>query len=181
MSTRYIQIYPSTAAFLALCPARENHQAFGYIGGVLYTNVAGAAVPIARSSASRIEDVTAANVITAEENGKTFFLNSTTEFISTLPAPAAGLKFKFVVKAAPSSASYTIVTHDGSDLIHGLAASAEDAAGAVDSTAGTPADTITFADGLAVVGDCVEVESDGTYWYATGFCNVQDAITFTQS
>jgi hypothetical protein len=35
-----------------------------------------------------IEDVTATNVLTAAETGKVFFLNSSTEFVTTLPAVA---------------------------------------------------------------------------------------------
>ncbi len=128
-----------------------------------------------------VEVVTATNVITASESGKHFFLSSATEFVSTLPAPAAGLEFWFHVDLAPSSASYTIVTASGTDLIHGSAVSAADAGGSVDSTAGTAADTITFVDGQALKGDFVHVISDGTSWYADGVCSDEDAITFTQS
>lgn len=127
------------------------------------------------------EVVAATNVITAAESGKTFFLASATEFVSTLPAPAAGLRYSFIVSAAPSGASYTIVTTSGTDLIHGVAVSAADAGGSVDTTAGTAADTITFVDGQALKGDRVDVISDGTHWYAIGFCSDEDAITFTQS
>lgn len=132
-------------------------------------------------SLAPVETVTATNVITAAESGKTFFLSSATEFVSTLPAPAVGLKYSFIVAAAPSGASYTIVTHDGSDLIHGVAASAADAGGSVDTTAGTAADTITLVDGQALIGDRVDLISDGTYWYALGMCSDEDAITFTAS
>lgn len=127
------------------------------------------------------EVVTATNVITAAESGSVFFLASATEFVSTLPAPAAGLRFTFIVSAAPSGASYTIVTHDGSDLIHGVASSAADAGGSVDTTAGTAADTITFVDGQALKGDLVHLWCDGTSWYAMGMCSDEDAITFTQT
>jgi hypothetical protein len=130
-------------------------------------------------SVAPTEAVTATNVITAAESGKTFFLNSATEFVSTLPAPAAGLKYTFIVKAAPSGASYTVVSDSGTDNIHGVVASAADAGGSVDSTAGTAADTITFVDGQAHVGDRVDVISDGTLWYAFGLCDDEDAITFT--
>ena len=133
------------------------------------------------SSDQPIEVVTATNVILPSENGKTFFLSSATEFVSTLPAPAEGLKYSFIVSAAPSGASYTIVTTSGTGLIHGVAVSAADAGGSVDTTAGTPADTITFVDGQALKGDRVDVISDGTFWYAIGFCSDEDAITFTQS
>ena len=65
------------------------------------------------------EVVTATNVIAAAESGTTFFLNAATEFVSTLPAPAAGLNFRFIVSAAPSGASYTVVTTSSSNIIIG--------------------------------------------------------------
>lgn len=125
------------------------------------------------------EAVTATNVIGAAETGTVFFLNSATEFVSTLPAPAAGLRFTFIVKAAPASASYTIVSDSGTDNIHGAVYAAEDALGSGDATSGTAADTITFVDGKAQVGDMVELYCDGTLWYAKAFATQQDAITFT--
>ena len=67
------------------------------------------------------EDVTAANTITYGECGKTFFLNSATEFASTLPTPIAGCSFRFIVKAAPVGTAYTVVTNGGSNLINGSA------------------------------------------------------------
>lgn len=121
-----------------------------------------------------IEDVTATNVITAAESGSTFFLNSATEFVSTLPAPAAGLKYKFIVKAAPSGANYTIVTNGGDNILIGMVTCATaDDLGAVDANA----DVITFVGGQSVVGDWVEVVSDGTSWYYSGACFVAEGIT----
>ena len=124
------------------------------------------------------ETVTATNVITAAESGKTFFLSSATEFVSTLPAPAAGLHFKFIVAAAPSGASYTVVTSGSSNIIVGAFASSADAGGSMDSEA-SGGDTISFVDGQAAVGDWVEVISDGTKWYATGISADEDALTIT--
>lgn len=143
-------------------------------------NTAGSTSP-ASTATKATETVAATNVLTKTESGKTLFLSSATEFVSTLPAPVAGLEFEFIVAAAPSGASYTIVTTGGTDLIHGTAVSAADAGGSMDTTAGTPADTITFVDGQALVGDRVRVVSDGTYWYAQGQSSDEDAITFTQS
>jgi hypothetical protein len=125
------------------------------------------------------EDVTATNVITADESGKVFFLNSATEFVSTLPAPAAGLRYTFIVKAAPSGASYTVVTASSANIIKGVQFTAEDAAGSGDS--GTADDTISFVDGQAVAGDRVDVISDGTSWFAYAFSKVKAGITFTQA
>jgi hypothetical protein len=126
------------------------------------------------------EDVTATNVITANENGTTFYLNSATEFVSTLPAPAVGLEFTFIVAAAPATASYTIVADGsgaGNDIIKGQAHVTADAAG----DAGTADDTITFVDGQAVAGDMVKVWSDGTSWFAHAFCAVAAGVTFTDA
>lgn len=131
------------------------------------------------SGRDNTEVVAATNVITAAESGKTFFLNSATEFVSTLPAVAAGLKFSFIVTAAPSGASYTIVTDSSANVIKGQVYTL-DVNSATDSdfeTAG--ADTISFVDSKAVAGDRVDVVCDGTNWFAYGFCSVFDAITIT--
>src|SRR5215213_1051351 len=102
---------------------------------------------------ANVEVVTATNVITASESGKTFFLNSATEFVSTLPAAAAGLRYSFIVTAAPASASYTVITpgaSGGANIILGHILSSQDAGGSADSeTSG--GDTITFVDSKAVV------------------------------
>ena len=125
------------------------------------------------------EVVAATNIITASESGKTFFLNSATEFVSTLPAVAAGLKFSFVVTAAPAAASYTVVTDASANVIKGQIYTV-DVNSATDpdfETAG--GDTISFVDSKAVAGDRVDVVCDGTNWFAYGFCSVFDAITIT--
>ena len=124
------------------------------------------------------ETVAATNAITAGENGKTFFLSSATEFVSTLPAPAAGLRYTFIVAAAPSGASYTIVTASSANIILGHVLTSQDAGGTSDSeTSG--GDTISFVDSKAVVGDRVDLVSDGTSWFARCSCKVFDAITIT--
>ncbi|HEU4636895.1 MAG TPA: hypothetical protein VFS41_11990 [Edaphobacter sp.] len=125
------------------------------------------------------EIVTATNVITEDESGKTFFLNSSTEFVSTLPAPKIGMRFTFIVTAAPSGASYTIVTNGSSNIIKG-AVFTSDVNSATDADLETSGgDTISFVDAKAVAGDRVELYCDGTNWFAHGFCTVFDAITIT--
>lgn len=121
------------------------------------------------------EVVSATNVITAAESGSVFFLNSGVEFVSTLPAVAAGLHFTFIVSAAPAGASYTIVTNASANIIVGKAFPADGAAG----DTGASDDTISFVDGQSVAGDRVEVWSDGTSWFATAFCSVAAGVTFT--
>jgi hypothetical protein len=125
------------------------------------------------------EVVTATNVITADESGKTFFLNSATEFVSTLPAPKLGMRFTFIVTAAPSGANYTVVSSGSSNIIKG-AIFTSDVNSATDADLETSGgDTISFVSAKAVAGDRVELWSDGTSWFAHGFCTVFDAITIT--
>ncbi len=129
------------------------------------------------SGAGAAEVVVATNVITAAESGKTFYLNAATEFVSTLPAPALGLRFTFIVAAAPSGADYTVVTNAAAEVIIGKVHSAAGDAGDVENTAGGT--TITFASAQSVAGDRVDIESDGTNWYAVCFASVAAGITIT--
>lgn len=125
------------------------------------------------------EVVTATNVITADESGKTFFLSSATEFVSTLPAPAIGLKYSFVVTAAPSGANYTIVTNGSSNIIKGQVYTLDVNSAADPDFETSGGDTVSFVSAKAVAGDRVDVVCDGTNWFAYGFCSVFDAITIT--
>lgn len=139
----------------------------GFIGNVI-GNITGAVA---------YTELTAASTLTAAQSGTVFFLNAATEFATTLPAPAAGLTYTFIVTAAPASASYTIVTASSANIIKGQAVNAAGVAG----DTGTADDTISFVDGQAVAGDMVTVISDGTSWFAKGFCAVAAGITFTQA
>lgn len=122
-------------------------------------------------------ELTAASTLTAAQSGTVFFLNATSEFATTLPAPVAGLTYTFIVKTAPSGASYTVVTDSSANIIKGQAVNAAGVAG----DTGTADDTISFVDGQAVAGDTVTVISDGTSWFAYGQCAVAAGITFTQA
>ena len=139
----------------------------GFIGNI----IGGVTGPVTNTT------LTAASTLTAAQSGTTFFLSSATEFATTLPAPAAGLAFTFIVGAAPSGASYTIVTASSANIIKGQAVNAAGVAG----DTGTADDTISFVDGSAVAGDMVTLISDGTSWFAKGFCAVAAGITFTQA
>jgi hypothetical protein len=129
-------------------------------------------------SGGRMKILTAASTLTEADNGTIYYLNSATEFATILPTPFLGAEFTFIVKAAPASASYTVVTASSANIIKGMAFNGE-AAGVGDS--GTADDTITFVDGQAVAGDMVRLFSDGTSWFASGFCKVAAGITFTQA
>ncbi len=138
------------------------------------TNAAGNTVAIPLGV---METLTATRTLTSEDNGKTFLLNSGTEFVTTLPAPFFGARFTFIVAAAPASASYTVVTASSGNVIKGFAANA---AGAAVTPLGD-GDTITFVDGQSVAGDQVTVVSDGTSWFMSGFAQVAAGITNTKA
>ncbi len=117
---------------------------------------------------------TAASTLTAADSGKTIFLNSANEFTTVLPLPAPGLRFTFIVKAAPVGASYYVITNGYAGIIKGQQYNAAGAAG----DTGTNDDSIQFVAGSSVVGDRVELISDGTNWYAYAFCTLAASITF---
>lgn len=138
------------------------------VGDTEVINSSGASLTVAA-----VETVAATNVITAAESGSVFVLSAATEFASTLPAPAAGLNFKFVIGAAPVGASYTVATNGGDNVIEGLAV----VNGA--TVAAANEDTITFTASAAVVGDWCEVVSDGTSWFVSGQAQAATGIAFT--
>ena len=112
-----------------------------------------------------VETVAATRVLTAEESGAVIVLSHATEFATTLPAVAAGLRFTFIVGAAPSGASYTVAAASGTP-IHGHVVSV-DLNGATDSasTAGTGVLTLTFVNGKSQKGDRADFVCDGTDWF----------------
>lgn len=134
----------------------------------------------ASDNARNAEVVAATNALTVEESGKVFVLNHATEFASTLPAVAGakGVRYTFLVGAAPDGADYTIVTAASENKIVGNVLTSQDAGGSAD-TEQTGGDTISFVSAKAVIGDRVDLYCDGALWYATGFSKVFDAITIT--
>ena len=114
------------------------------------------------------EVVATTNVIGAAESGKTFYLSLAAGFTSTLPAPAAGLKFRFIVKTAPTGAAYVITTNGGDNILYGHMVERAGGAG----VAGAARDTFNFIHNQSIIGDWVEFYSDGTNWYYHGMVDV---------
>ncbi len=132
----------------------------------------------AADNSANVEVVIATNVITAAESGATFFLNAATEFVSTLPAVAAGLRYTFIVTGAPASASYTVVTDSSANVMTVIltAGGINDA-----SDVATARDVVTFVDAQAVAGDWMFCISDGTSWLCRGSAAVAAGITTGQT
>ena len=128
------------------------------------------------------EDLTATKSLSASDSGKVLFLNSATEFTTTLPSVSeagAGWNCKIIVKAAPSSADYVITEKTASDtnviITNGINELEVDTTN--DGPSNTGHTTITFADGVAIAGDYVELLCDGTNYYATGQTKADGGIT----
>lgn len=121
------------------------------------------------------EVVTATNVLTATESGKTLYLDAAEGFETTLPAAALGLNFKFVVKTAPTSNGYTI-TGDPADKIYGTVA-CSGAEATINGVTASAADNVILVHNQATIGDLVAFMSDGANWYVTGNVNTYAALT----
>jgi hypothetical protein len=116
---------------------------------------------------------TAAVVLTAAQSGTDVYLNASAGFAITLPAVAAGLRFRFTVAAAFATTNFTVITPGLVDIIQG---------GAKVLNSDVPAeneDTISFVATAEKVGDYVSLWSDGTSWFVDGRGAATGSITFT--
>ncbi len=118
------------------------------------------------------------------DNGKTFYLNHSTEFTTTLPSIAnagPGFRVRFVIKAAPSGANYVITELGTADtdkvIVNGITELETDTGD--DGVSNTGCTFINFISGSAIAGDWVEFFCDGANWYATGLTKADGGITAT--
>ena len=92
------------------------------------------------------------------DSGKVYMLYSTFARTITLPAVAAGLKFKFI--ATDTTADSSIATSEGTALIKGGAEAGNSYL--------TLAGTTIIVEAAASVGDHLELICDGTNWFVSG-------------
>jgi hypothetical protein len=138
--------------------------------------------PYLGGTSAGVKELTVASTLTPADSGKILMLNASDEFTTTLPTVSkagAGWNCKIVVKAAPSGADYVITEDTDSDtnviITNGINELEVDTSDDGPYNAGHT--TITFADGVAVAGDYVEIFCDGTNFYATGQTKADAAIT----
>ena len=145
-------------------------------GGATITGV----TTIVSALVTPVEVVAATNEIEITESGTVFVLNHATEFVTTLPtvATSAGVTFRFIIGAAPADADYTIVTDTLENKIFGMVLEAETDT-TEDGPVGQDEDTITFVRAVAVIGDWVELTSDGVNWYVSGMTAADGGVTLT--
>ena len=92
------------------------------------------------------------------DSGKIYMLYSTVARTITLPAVAAGLKFKFIM--TDTTADSSIATNEGTALLKGGAEAGEAYL--------TLAGTTIIVEAAGSVGDHLNFICDGTYWYVSG-------------
>ena len=112
-----------------------------------------------------------AKTLTALDNGVTYIMTAAAGKTITLPAPAAGLKFKFVVGLAFATTNWIVKVNGG--VINGPLVVNGAALPAVAET------QINFALAAEALGDYVELVSDGTNWFVSGCGNASGSITAT--
>ena len=120
-------------------------------------------------AATKQRSLTADTTLDASDSGKTILLDAIGEAI-TLPAPAAGLNYKFICTVTAVTTDWTVVADAaviyGSVTVNGaaVAASAET--------------TISLVVANFLPGDWISVESDGTNWYVAGQVVTAAGCTF---
>lgn len=114
------------------------------------------------------KSLTADTTLTYGDSGKTILLDAVGEAI-TLPAPKAGINYKFLCTAAVITSAWTVAATGA--LIYGSVTEA----GLVQlSSAET---TLTLVHTKAIQGDWFTLESDGTNWYLAGQLSVASSFT----
>ena len=114
--------------------------------------------------------LSADTTLTPAFSGYTIYLDAVGEVI-TLPAPSAGVNFKFICTVTALTTDWTIVS--ATDVIFGSA----QVAGAV--VAASAENTITLVVAKFLPGDWVTLESDGTNWYVEASVVTAAGCTFT--
>jgi len=128
------------------------------------------------------ESLITTKILDSEDNGKTFGLNLAGGFTITLPAIAtvnAGWKVRFRVETNPTTA-YIITEKAASDtdtVLGSINTSTGQTAAADFEVLG--ATFVTFVASVALVGDWVTIETNGTNWFAYGQATVPAGITIT--
>ncbi len=120
------------------------------------------------------EIVTTTNIILDTETNKVFYLDNVSGFVSTLPAPAVGLNFEFIVRTAPTGGNYQITTDGAAAIISGGAYCVTG-----DGVAFSNNTSLDFIQNISLKGDRVKFISDGTSWYIDSHYIAAGGVTAT--
>jgi hypothetical protein len=147
-------------------------------GGTTWYQVAGGNISGVGNAGTLL---VAARTLTVADHNTDFFLGLVGGFTVTLPTAAAalrGLRFRFHVEVAPTTAYIIQTGNTAEQLLAGLVHSST--GGDADSEAAFTGTNVNFVASTAVIGDWCEVISCGaTGWLAKCFCNADAGITIT--
>ncbi len=111
------------------------------------------------------------------DNGRNFLLDLAAGFVVTLPIVASvnpGFRVRFIIEEPPSGGDYDI-TAEGAIAVVGI--KELPVTTGTDGIQSTGCTTITFADGVAILGDWIDLITDGTNWFVIGHVRTTLAIT----
>ena len=121
----------------------------------------------------KLEDLASDRDITAAESGKVFLCANADHTVTLPRATTSGLWFRFILKADTAS-DFEIAVKDDADDFVGTVLSV----GTNPETAADGNTIVKFAANTALAGDFIEVRSDGTDWFLSGSCQVDNAVAF---
>lgn len=120
------------------------------------------------SSGVAVIAVTAAKTLTAAQSSSIISMTSAgANYVITLPAPALGLNFKFLMSVTAGTNTITISSPTANTL-GGQFFSCSTTAGTIAVPAVVGTNTSVVFSTHTIVGDTVDVFSDGTNWYGKG-------------
>ena len=125
----------------------------------------------------KVENVTAARTLTANDSGKIFTLDQDASFDITLPAAAdagAGWHAKFILTDA-GSGTVKVIPDTSEDSLFGMIAPADD--GTAGASAESGVDELIWVASTAAPGDWAELMCDGSNYYVYGVMHDNDHMT----
>jgi len=113
-----------------------------------------------QSRTPEVVSLAAATTLTAAQSGSIVALTGVVGYAVTLPAPAAGLSYKFIVQDLFATTDW-VITSASADMYGTVMelSTTQLVAGAT---------TINLELGTDTIGDWIAVESDGINWYVSG-------------
>tara|TARA_R100000664_G_scaffold276_2_gene856 strand:- start:498 stop:935 length:438 start_codon:yes stop_codon:yes gene_type:complete len=125
----------------------------------------------------KVENVTAARTLTANDSGKIFTLDQDASFDITLPTAAnagAGWHAKFILTDA-GSGTVKVIPDSSEDTLIGMIAPADD--GTAGASAESGVDELIWVASTAAPGDWAELMCDGSNYYVYGVMHDNDHMT----
>jgi len=113
------------------------------------------------------------NTISASDSGKIFTVTQAAVGVNTLPVPASGLKYTFILREVAANAVQIAAAAAATNIL-GHSIVGPQAGATIRPGAGT--NTVRFST-TCIVGDQIDLTSDGTNWYCRATSGSNTAAT----